>query len=550
MAQDHQPVHTRRGTRPGGPIADLLFGILFVRTLKRRRVDEVHEHTPRFPWDGCRQLLAAPDPRSDLPLLEVKDIVYADDLSVCSVCSAAKDIGKITCSATGQVFDAFSGSGFVVNLGPTKTAAVIMPHGAGSRAARQTLYCKKLGMLPILREHNGSVSLPLVHQYKHLGSMLPHNGSMFPEVHRRLNLARAAFKEGKRAVFACRAIPVERRVVLFQGRVLSVLLFGAGGWPTLCAKEYQDFAGGYISLCRQLLAIPRSADSHWSESQILFGVGLPGPLICLRVERLRFLTLLVRTAPDTLWAVIRQDPTFLSAQLDALCWLQTGSGHVAGMPDPAESWEAWVGLIRTSPGRYKGLIRRAAMLEVCRSLARAAWDSCIRGIWLSAKERDVSQGGESVVHGCLACKLSFPTLQTWGAHAARCHGYHSRAQLLTLGNQCQACWRRYASSAKLTLHLKVSPNCLGFIEGLSREGKLQAMCEVEGHAQAPTCIPEVRPCLPAAGPEICYDLLQKLCEGDILSDVDALAVVTAFVQPLPVLVETVRQAQGAEGWHP
>ena len=49
MAQDHQPVHTRRGTRPGGPIADLLFGILFVRTLQRRRVDEVHEHTPRFP---------------------------------------------------------------------------------------------------------------------------------------------------------------------------------------------------------------------------------------------------------------------------------------------------------------------------------------------------------------------------------------------------------------------------------------------------------------------------------------------------------------------
>ena len=162
-----------------------------------------------------------------------------------------------------------------MNLGPTKTAAIVMPYGSGSRAARQEMYCHKKGSLPILREHSDGVSLPLVHQYKHLGSLLPHNGSMAAEVYRRPNLARDAFKEGKRAVFACRAVPIARRVTLFRGRVLSVR---AGGWPLLRENEYRDFARGYISLCRQLLSIPRLEDQHWSEPQILVGTGLPAPM--------------------------------------------------------------------------------------------------------------------------------------------------------------------------------------------------------------------------------------------------------------------------------
>ena len=542
MSQDDQPIHTRRGTRPGGPIADLLFGILFVRTLQARKATANPQHTPRFRWDGQRQLLPAPGPLADLPLLDVKDIVYADDLSVCNVCGAAKDIGRVTCHETGRVFDAFSGSGFVVNLGPTKTAAVVMPYGAGARSARQDLYCTKRGALPVLRENSGGVSLPLVHQYKHLGSLLPHNGSMSAEIRRRLSLARAAFKEGKRAVFACRAVPVARRASLFQGRVLSVLFFGAGGWPSLGEGEFKDLAGGFLSLCRQLLSIPKTADMHWSEAQILFAVGLPGPGICLRVERLRFLCLLVRTAPDTLWAVIRHDPTFLAAQRDALSWIFSNAGERAGLPHPFEDWQAWTELIRSTPGRFKGLIRRAAISEVCRSGALSAWESCVRNVWSSVKDKNGEEVAEPVTHGCLLCKLSFPCLQSWGSHAARSHGYRSKAQLLTRGTQCQACHRLYSSPPKLTLHLKNSPNCLGYVEGLHLAGRLAAWASEEGHAQAPACRPAAPIVVPTAGPDICHGLLQQLCSSEYDTDEAALRLAVNHVQPLPVLLETVRHA--------
>ena len=64
MSQDNQVVHTRRGTRPGGPIADLLFSVLFVRALETRRLEAGSSNVPFFRWDGVRALQTAPHPRS------------------------------------------------------------------------------------------------------------------------------------------------------------------------------------------------------------------------------------------------------------------------------------------------------------------------------------------------------------------------------------------------------------------------------------------------------------------------------------------------------
>ena len=330
MAQDHQIVQTRRGTRPGGPIADLLFSILFVRALETRRLDQCMDSVPQFKWDGVRALQQAPGVHSAFPTLPVRDIVYADDLSICSVSRVAAEISLVTSHAAGRAMDCFAQNGFIANMGASKTAALVMPRGTGSRAVRLDLYGHRKGLLPVLRDTQGQVQLPLVHQYSHLGGLLTHTGSLQGEIRRRLNLARATFKEAKRLVFACKAIPLAKRVSLFQGRVLSVLFYAAGSWPVLNAGETKEFFGGFMALCRQLLVISTLEDQKWTEQQILYGVGLPSPQVCLHIERLRFLLLLSKTGPDELWAVARADDGFLQAQHSALAWLRVASRACSG----------------------------------------------------------------------------------------------------------------------------------------------------------------------------------------------------------------------------
>ena len=86
-------------------------------------------------------------------------------------------------------------------MGVSKPAALIMPRGDGVHKARQDLYGVRKGMLPVLRETQGGIQLPLVHQYKHLGGMLTHTGNLLGEIRHRLQMARATFKEAKRTVF-------------------------------------------------------------------------------------------------------------------------------------------------------------------------------------------------------------------------------------------------------------------------------------------------------------------------------------------------------------
>ena len=296
LASDDALIQTRRGTRPGGPIADVLFSALFLRVLDRRHGTSTCGLVPQVPWDGKRSLDA--HNASDRGRISFGDTIFADDLAVCVQGSSAEAVGQEVCLVAGEVFDTFSTHGLTPSMGPTKTAAIIVPVGKGARQARHSLYNQRGGKLTVFREFAGALQLSLVHRYKHLGGVLSHTGVMAAEIAQRLALARVAFREGRRLVFACKRVDLRRRAELFRGRVLSVLLHGAGAWACLLEGEMRDLSAGYVSLCRQLLCIGRSEDPRWTVSQILAAVELPEVGVLLKAERLRFLLQMVRNAPD------------------------------------------------------------------------------------------------------------------------------------------------------------------------------------------------------------------------------------------------------------
>ena len=229
---DSNMVATHRGTRPGGTLADILFSILFGHALRRRKSGSLRDAIPHIPWDGVRTPFAsvctAATPRQDIP-----DVVYADDLCIPVVCDSAPQLRNTVSAVAADTFDTLAPHALRVNFGPTKTAAIVAPVGPGSRQARQEMFGALHGKAPIWAECRGMQWLDLVARYRHLGAVIAHDGALTADVKHRLALARVAFRDGKRRLFAYKDIPLPKRAVLFRSHVLSTLLAGVGSWPRL-----------------------------------------------------------------------------------------------------------------------------------------------------------------------------------------------------------------------------------------------------------------------------------------------------------------------------
>ena len=438
LSGDRQIVETHRGTRPGGSLADVVFSILFSKVLQRRTRTTLQPHVPRVPWTGERSPWGCAPASSASCAVEASDVVYADDLASFLICEQPSCLPKAIAGIAADTIDTLHPHGLNANVGPTKTAALAVPAGRGSRSVRRQLFSAGAGRLVVLPESRGGLRLDLVTVYKHLGSMVMHDGSLLPEIRHRLAASRSAMKEGKQRLFACRAIPLARRVAIFRSHVLAALVPGLGTLPLFNGREWQTFSGGVMSLYRQLLCLRHEGGFRCTEAQMLSKVGLPSPESLLQSERLRFLSQLVRHGPDAAWALLGQYSGFQDALRSAARWLQGAIGTTCTLGDIESDWESWAHCMRETPGRWKAFLKRAEAWYDLKATQLAALDSFSREAWDIHGAARVSPLA-ACEHACLPCKLAFPTRQSWGAHAFRVHGYHSRAHAVAQGRTCQAC---------------------------------------------------------------------------------------------------------------
>ncbi|CAE6916088.1 unnamed protein product [Symbiodinium sp. CCMP2592] len=506
LADDEGLIATARGTRPGGTLADILFNLLFAKVLARRATGPLREFGPEIPWSGERTPFqqVGSSPASSL---RITDIVYADDLCTPVLCSRASQLRGAVSAVTADTMDTLAPHALRPNLGPTKTAAV------------------------------GLLWLDLVPRYRHLGSLVSYDGRIGPEVRQRLALANAAFREGRRKLYACQLVPMQRRAALLRSHVLSVLLVGAGSWPVLLKQDWQSFSGGVLGLYRQMLGLRATGDWHVTECQLLSRVGLPSPLALLHLERLRLLGQLVRSAPDQVWALVSWNFPFQRALREAGDWLLARVSATCDLGPIEQDWNKWASLIKAQPGRWKGILKRAEAFDHECCCLRAAFDSSVRVMWPERFSPGASPL-EGIEHGCLVCGIAFATFRQWGAHAQRVHGYRNVATRLAKGRHCSACGSTYASAAKLRTHFISSPRCCQFLleHGHAPAGDGE---RVEGHAQAPPVKLGSRlPSIPVD--EQCPELLKALQALVDSTDQEILDVVTQFVAPWPVLRRTLR----------
>ncbi|CAE7846567.1 HERC1, partial [Symbiodinium sp. KB8] len=479
VSTDGEVVRTRRGTRPGSCIADVAFNLLFEKVLARRgRFDS--NVVPAIPWSGSKELVLFVDKdHTTAPRVTLQDIAYADDHAMPRVCK-----------------------------------------------------------ILVLREHKMPVAVDAVPHYRHLGSVISFDGSLLPEVKQKVALAKVAFGEGRRKLFACPHIALQKRVCLCHVHVVSALLAGAGAWPLLCNTVWNLLERCVTSLCRQMLRIPAHADQHWSRAAVLVACEFPSAFDLLAAERLRFLGQLVRKGPCAAWALLQHCPDTVAAYTQAGDWLLAAVNGTCPFPDFLPHWDDWFTVMDTRQRYWKGLIKRATAWHHGRRSAWVMFDKAVRAIWQPVA--DPLRAPDQEDHACLLCKKAFANAQSWASHAQLQHGYRSLHFRLAEGVRCRACGSTFANLRRHRTHLQVSRRCL---QSVARQdaGLLPVLELPQGHVQSRAVAGRGTSHLPPPEEDVSYSLLAKLQALRGVTDEEIFAVVTAELESLPVLRHTVRR---------
>ena len=533
LHDDRKLVMTRRGTRPGSSWADILFGILFSKVLRRRGDFANLELCPAIAWSGKRELVPFDARRKDKQEVKVQDIVYADDLATCVVTAEAEKLPGAVRHVAGVQLDTLVAHGLRANIGAKKTAALLVPAGAGAKRVRKQLFTVGKGKLHVMRENVGAVALDAVSSYRHLGTILTHNGSLAQEIRVKMAVVRAAFKEGRGTIFCAPCIALERRALLFRVYVLSALFSGSGAWPTVCQAGWRVLDSGVTSLARQMLRISPSGAQNWSKERIFGTLGVLDAAGLLALERLRFLGQLCRAGPDAAFALLQHSTSALAAMRAAMDWFVQAVGATSGLGSGSD-WGLWQELL-CQKGRFGGMLKRAAAWHIGRFQACAHFQTFCRRTWPQAPPPAVEP--EIAQHMCLLCNIAFFDFHSWSAHAARKHQYRARCIRFTEGRRCRACGTCFPTVLRHRRHLQTHSLCCRAVEWNVPE-LLPPLLGADEHVQGETIPGTGTGHLPALPEGICVGLFLALREARFSSDVEIFDLVKSFVEPFPMLRAT------------
>ncbi|CAE7777849.1 hypothetical protein AK812_SmicGene16718 [Symbiodinium microadriaticum] len=281
---------TNIGTRPGDNLADLVFSFVFARVLHQvREVAEAQASLSVLPWhsDMLNNVLDdLPAATETVPLL---DCTWMDD-SAFVVCHADAStlVGNLRL-ISGALLDSCLGRAMLPNLDRGKTEAVLSLVGRGSRKLRADLFRRDPPVLEAPCQLWPGANVRLVSQYKHLGGLIHHTGSLLREVKCRVALAWGAFNRRRKRIFASPVVDRGDKVQLFDSLVISVLLHGAGTWTEVGTDELRHLSAAYHHMVATMLRPQYRLEEakHLGSSQILSLARLPSVEVLLHLARLR-----------------------------------------------------------------------------------------------------------------------------------------------------------------------------------------------------------------------------------------------------------------------
>ena len=297
---------TRRGSRPGDSFADLCFGYALARILKAIEI-ELLRHFPfvAVEWNG--RLAPHADDQSGYTAIGPVMPVWADDIALAFTHDCPLTMLEVAPQIASLVLHHLATAGLKPNMQRGKTELLLDLRGKGAVQARRCLSAKeyKFQLSTSLVEDD----LVVTQYYKHLGVFLERGGSPARDVRAKMAIAHDTMTRYRSQLFANRALPLAKKVQLFQSLIMNAVIFGSPLWRSATTKQWRQIEHGFFRLYKRLCVNHfGKAAVEWSKERILTTLELPSAEEVLRLSRLRYLGQLVMSGQPHVGRSSRKKP--------------------------------------------------------------------------------------------------------------------------------------------------------------------------------------------------------------------------------------------------
>eukprot|EP00435_Cladocopium_sp_Y103_P042722 s918_g11.t2 len=443
---------TRRGTRPGSPLADVIFHVAMLDV-----TIELND------WIAGQTVYADLLKRLNI---QVESIVWSDDLAIPWLTESAHDLPTALQALMSKIHQVFLRRGFDLNMQKGKTTAVVTFRGQGAPdLRRQFQLSSPSGIECPLGAHEGCW-LHFVPAYKHLGTFLAADGGFDVEMKHRIGQATSAFAMLAKPVLCNKHLRVSVRIRLFHSLVGTRLFFGLGAWPTPSARQLARLNAVWVKFLRRILSVAyQGGNVRTTDAQVLAWARCPDARVRLAQDRLLLAHKLFMQGPAFLHHILHReyacsDNSWMHGLFADLRWLNkldstaVPDTWTTNLTEPIEFWQnggrGWKATVRRLGRRH--LFQEKMMMEV-KGWHRIIFQTLERaGATFCPHPAATLQCGQLENFPCF-CGRTFSTAVGLATHQRKMHDIFSAEHSLLSGATCPACMRFFWTTQRLQQHL-------------------------------------------------------------------------------------------------
>ena len=449
------------GSRPGDPLADLLFSFIM-----RRIILDIND---KLIAEGLYEPLVYVE---DKEFLHANNTTWVDDV-VFTMHGPVEGFLQKTYKMIAIVIDTMCEHGMKLSFGQGKTALLLKFRGRGAPKARQEFDVQCPHAVEVDTSYFQKVSIPTIDHYKHLGSYVVVGGQLLPEIKVRKAQAMAHVTPLKHKFIANPKIHIQKRKHMLNALGISVLRVQIGTWPCLGIQEQVAWTGAVHGLYASLHTKGSGEVLHRTVWQLAADAGQPTPSAMLHLARWRVFLQLLRHDDGMVFSaiihnyVVAGPKSWFHAFTMTCSWIQRQIR--CALPFELEDLQdhrAWHRLSSQHP-ILKKLGRMAEKNHISRVQMAALFEDTGRQQREMFQELgcDEGEGVEpdrpEVQFSCPECSAVFWKPGALATHRQRKHGWRIIARFVAHDGACRPCGRFFHTRSRHIQHLQQSSHaCL------------------------------------------------------------------------------------------
>ena len=443
------------GSRPGDPLADLLFSMVMSHVL--------HEINFRL-----AAVVHAVEGNSEATAVD--NVTWVDDVALAVTATADGFIDRVLLVLQ-TVVDVMAEHGLTLSFGQGKTAVMLSFNGRHAAQAKRQCEDQYHGELAFLTEHFGLTRVPIVQHYRHLGGFLVRHGVVLPEIKIRVSQAITNLHP-VRSLLRDDRVDVGKRRRLLHGLGMSVATLHAGTWFHLDKGEQQAWQASIQRIYSLLTSRgPDGSFPHVNKFEAALKAGYVEADEVLHIQRLRLFIQILKIGDEhMIQAVINNhaimaDQAWLSDVQRAWCWViqSRGDDDIRDVDFTSffafHGWSTYQSKWRLVKKWLKQAIRGHCVHMKTYAALKTADDEqrqlLLQHGWthqdaLLQSDHEEEQIGE---HPCPTCGFKAATAAGLAVHQHRLRGARIAMRRYAIDGICRVCAKNFCTRPRLLQHL-------------------------------------------------------------------------------------------------